>query len=349
MATGALDGARAPGRAATTGRARRWRAGALLVALVLGIAALSLAVGAYAIAPGDVILTLLGEGDGRQRFVLMDLRLPRLVLGILVGAAFGASGAVFQAVLGNPLASPDIIGITSGASVAAVVALLVLGLSGLAVTVAAFAGALVVAGLIHLLSWRGGVTGARLVLTGIAIAFMAQAVLGYLLTRSDVRDAQTAMVWMVGSLNSAGWDEITLVALLVAVLVPACAALAPSLRVLQLGDDPAAGLGVRAPRARPALLLTGVTLAAVATAAAGPLAFVAFVSAPIARRLVGGGGPALLASALVGVVVVTAADFAALHLLPGDVQVPAGVVTGLIGSPYLLWLLAVSGRSEGGR
>ena len=125
--------------------------------------------------------------------------------------------------------------------------------------------------------------------------------------------------------------------------------LAPALRALQLGDDAASGLGEQAERARLGLIATAVALAAAGTAAAGPVAFVAFVSAPIARRMVGTGGLALVPCALVGVLVVTAADFVALHLLPGDVQLPVGVVTGAIGAPYLLWLLAVTGRAEARR
>ena len=330
-------------------RRRRRAVIAALAALALVIAGLSLCVGAFGISPGDVVLVLLGHGAGIEEFIVLDLRLPRLVMGMVVGVAFGLAGALFQTILGNPLASPDIIGITWGASVAAVLGLLVLGVTGLAVSLLAFAGAIGVAGVIYALAWRDGVTGNRFVLIGIAVAFMANAVLGYLLTRSDVRDAQTALVWMVGSLGSSGWDEIAIAAGALVVLVPAAALLAASLRALQLGDDVATGLGVSAERARLGLIVTAVALAAVGTAAAGPIAFVAFVAAPIARRVVGTGGLELVPAALVGIIVVTASDFIALHLLPGEVQVPVGVVTGAIGAPYLLWLLAVSDRPEGAR
>ena len=209
-------------RGARRARLRRaHRVELALVVLVLGIAALSLSLGAYAIPPADVLRTLLGDGTGREEFVVLELRLPRLTLGVLVGAALGMSGEIFQSVLRNPLASPDIIGVTVGASVAAVLALLVLGLGGVAVSAAAFGGALIVAAAIYLLAWRDGVSGARFVLIGVAVAFMAYAVLGYLLTRADIRDAQTALVWMVGSLSGAGWDEIVVVAVSLAVLVPA--------------------------------------------------------------------------------------------------------------------------------
>jgi iron complex transport system permease protein len=318
-----------------------------LAAALLGVAALSMTMGAFAISPADVVRVLLGGGEGIERFVVMDLRLPRLTMGVLVGAAFGVAGAVFQTVLGNPLASPDILGINWGASLAAVAGLLLLGMSGPAVSLMAFGGALAVAAAIYALAWRGGVTGHRFVLIGVAVAFMASAILNYMLTRSDVRDAQTALVWMVGSLGSAAWEEIAVAAVALAVLLPLAACLAGALRALQLGDDAATGLGVPAERARLGLILTGVALAAVGTAAAGPVAFVALVSAPIARRLAGTGGLALLPAAMVGALVVTLADLIALHLLPGDVQAPVGVVTGAVGAPYLMWLLAVSDRGEG--
>ena len=332
-------------RVARLGRRRRRGVVALLGVLAVAVAALSLCVGAYAIPVPDVVRTLAGQGQGMEEFVVMRLRLPRLVMGVLVGVAFALSGALFQSILDNPLASPDIIGVTWGASLAAVVALLVLGLSGVVVSVSAFVGALLIAVAIYLLSWRGGVTGYRFVLIGIGVAFMANSAVGYMLTRTDVRDAQTAMVWLVGSVSGAGWDEIAVIAAALAVLVPLTAALASRLRALQLGDDAASGLGVSAERARLGLIVTAVALAAVGTAAAGPVAFVGFLSAPIARRLVGSGELALVPAALVGVVVVTASDFIALHLLPGDVQLPVGVVTGAIGAPYLLWLLASSGRA----
>lgn len=342
---GAAIGVEVARRARRARMRRAHRVELALIAVALGVAALSLSLGAYSIPVGDVVRTLLGEGAPREEFVVLELRLPRLLLGALVGAALGMSGEIFQSVLRNPLASPDIIGVTAGASVAAVLALLVLGLGGVAVSAAAFGGALAVAGAIYMLAWRDGVSGSRFVLIGIAVAFMADAVLGYILTRADVRDAQTALVWMVGSLSGAGWDEISVVAVSLAVLVPAALALAGPLRALELGDDAARGLGVPAQAARLGLIATGVALAAVGTAAAGPVAFVAFVAGPIARRLAGGAS-ALVTTALVGIVVVTGADLVAQHLQPGGTQVPVGVVTGVVGAPYLLWLLASSGRED---
>jgi iron complex transport system permease protein len=319
---------------------------AVLAAVLAGLAVLALMLGDRVVAPGDVLTTLLGGGSGGDRFVILGLRVPRLLLGLMVGAAFGLAGAVFQSLLGNPLASPDIIGISQGASAAAVGAILLAGWSGLAVSFAAFGGAVLVAGLITVLAARHGMVGSRFVLIGIALAFLAQAAIGYMLTRSDVRDAQSALVWLVGSIGTVTSEELTSTAIGLVVLVAALAAVAPRLRMLQLGDEAATGLGVRVTIDRMLITLIAVGLAAVATAAAGPIVFVAFVSAPIARRLLGGTGPALVASGLVGALVVTGSDLIAQHAVSG-LQVPVGIVTGIVGAPVLLLLLARSNRSRG--
>lgn len=334
------------------GRSRRRRR-SRRVCLALGggillMAALSLSAGAYSIGLADLVRTLLGLGSGSENFIVLTLRLPRLVLALLAGAAFAVSGALFQGVLRNPLASPDILGVTGGASAAAVYGMLVLGFGGLATSLSAAAGAILVAAAIYLLAWRGGMAGSRFVLIGVGVAFMVQGFLGYLLTRADLRDAQDALTWLVGSVSGARWSDILTVAGGLAVLLPVVWAFAGRLRMLQLGDDLATTLGVAAERSRLVLLGLAALLAAVATAAVGPLAFVAFVSGPIARRLLGDGRPALLPSALVGMLVTLTADFAAQHLLPGGIQLPAGIVTGAIGAPYLLWLLATADTSGKG-
>lgn len=319
----------------------------ILVAFAVVLAAVSLSVGSYTLPIPELVQALIGQGSGSDNFIIFRLRMPRLVLALLVGVAFGVAGALFQTLLRNPLASPDIIGVSQGASVAAAFSILVLGLSGAAVSLAAFVGALVIAAGIYLLAWRGGVTGFRFVLIGVGVAFMVQAVLSYLITRGDVREVQQALVWIVGGLGGATWADIAVISVALAVLLPIVGVFSARLRILQLGDDAAGGLGLRPERARLAILFLGVALVAAATAFVGPLAFVAFVSAPIARRMLGTGGLALIPSALVGSVLVVAADFVAQHLLPGGVQVPAGIVTGLVGAPYLLWLLATTNR--GGR
>lgn len=317
-----------------------------LVVVVVFVAAASLAIGAYTLSIPDLILTLLGQGTGGDNVIVFRLRLPRVVIGILAGAAFGVAGALFQTLLRNDLASPDIIGISGGASVAAVAAILVFGASGALIAGSAFVGALVIAAAIYMLAWRDGVSGYRFVLIGVGVAFLGQSALGYLLTRGEVREASQALVWMVGGVGGAMWPEIVVLAGALAILLPLVAVFAKRLRILQLGDETAGALGVTVERTRLVILGVAVALCAVATAFVGPVAFVAFVSAPIARRILGNGSLALIPSALVGAALVIGADFLAQHALPGDVQVPAGIITGVLGAPYLLWLLATANRKR---
>ena len=345
MTATAVRNTAAPLRAARA--VRRRRAAAVLAglgAVVVVLTGIGMSLGDYTIALPDLLAALVGQGSGGDTFVVTRLRLPRVLLGALVGAALGVSGAVFQAVLRNPIASPDIIGVTTGASAAAVAGLLLFGVTGPALSAVAFGGALLVAIAIYLLSRRGGVTGYRFALIGIAFAFLASSVLNFLLSRADIKDAQVALTWLVGSLGGTGWDDVAIVAAALVVLLPAALLLARPLGILQLGDDAATSLGVRAERVRLALLVVAVALAATATAATGPIAFVAFLAAPIARRLVTDDRSVLAASALIGAATVLAADIVGQHLLGGGLQVPAGIVTGAVGAPCLLWLLAGANR-----
>jgi iron complex transport system permease protein len=318
-----------------------------LGAALFTVSVTALTVGDFDLTPFDVLAALVGQADSGAMFVVVDLRLPRLLLALLVGVAFALAGALFQSVLRNPLASPDIIGISQGASVGAVVAILGLTLSGPAVSLFALLGALATGAVLYAVAWRGGLAGFRFVLSGIGVAYMATSMIGYLLTRAGVQEAQSALTWLTGSLGTAQWGAIRILALELLVLVPAAALLGPRLRILTMGDETAAALGVRPEHVRLAVVGVGVCLAAVATAAVGPLAFVALTAAPIARRLLGDGTLGLFPSVLTGATLVVGADLVAQHLVPGGIEVPAGIVTGVIGGPYLIWLLATSRR--GGR
>ncbi|MFY0406220.1 FecCD family ABC transporter permease [Solicola sp. PLA-1-18] len=316
--------------------------GALLAVLfVLFCVALSL--GDFRIPLLDVVRTLFGAGDPASDFIVRELRLPRAVLAVFTGAAFGLSGIVFQTLVRNPLASPDIIGISFGASAAAVIGIIVLGLGGAAVSLLSFVGALATAVAIYVLSWRNGVTGYRLVLVGIGIGAMLSSVVSYVITRAEITSAAEALVWLTGSLNASTWQAVGVLAACLAVLVPLTLLLGRYLRQLGLGDDAAQALGVPVERARLSLMVVGVALAAVATAAAGPVAFVAFVAGPIAKRLVGHVGLALVPAMVVGAVMMLASDLVAQHALPST-QLPVGVVTGIVGAPYLIWLLVTTNR-----
>lgn len=339
-------GARVTSRVALDRRLRRSRAARVsivLAVLVFVVSAVSLTFGAAAVAPLDVLAALVGRADRLTSFVILDLRLPRLLAAVLVGACLGLSGGLFQSVARNPLASPDIIGITTAASATGAVALVWFGITGLALSGIVLAGTLVAAVLIYLLAWRDGVSGYRFVLVGIGFAAVCAGLVSYVLTRADLRDVQQALVWITGSLNSV--DDVSLVVLAVGalVLVPAALLVARPLAALGLGDDVAAGIGVRPERTRILSIAVGVALAAIAVSVAGPIAFVALLAAPVARRLVGRGALALVPAALVGALVLVVSDVVAQFAVPG-VVFPVGVVTGIVGAPYLLWQLARTNR-----
>lgn len=332
-----------------TRRADRRRAVLLCALLAVAVCAAfcgTLLYSGRALAPGEVLESLAGGGPRSRYYLVVELRLPRALTAVLVGAAFGLAGAIFQTLLRNPLASPDVLGVSAGASASAVLAIAGFGLGGLAVSVAALGGAVGAAVAMYLLAWRRGVAGYRLVLVGIGLAAVLTSLISHAMTRSETIVAQQALVWLTGSLNGRNWGHVWPLVGALAVLLPLTALAARALRPLQLGDDAARGLGARAEPRRLALLGCAVALAGVGTAAAGPVGFVAFVSGPIARGLLRRNDPALLPAALVGALVVLVSDYVAQHLL-GANQFPVGLVTSLVGAPYLLWLLARANR--GGR
>ena len=317
------------------------------VSLALGLAtavvlSVSLSVGDYPVPLTDVVPAVFGFGHGDADFVVHTLRLPRALTAVLVGASFGCSGAILQALARNPLASPDIMGITTGASTAAVAIVVLAGGTSSLVSFGALAGALLTAATIYGLAYRRGVSSYRLVLVGIGVSALLSAVTSYLLTRARIFDAQRATVWLTGSLNGRSWGHVRPLVAALAVLAPAVACLHRRLRILQLGDETARALGVPLERTRGALVLVAVALAAVATASAGPVAFVAFVAAPVARRLVR--APlAVVPAALTGALLLLVADLVARRAF-APAELPAGIVTGAVGAPYLLWLLARANR-----
>lgn len=313
----------------------------LVVALV--VFAWSLSVGDFPIAFGDVVATLVGRGSPDTDFIVRTLRLPRGLAGLFVGAALGMSGAIFQRIARNPLASPDIIGVTAGATACAVLTIVVLNGTATQVTWGALVGSTVTSIAIYLLSYRQGVTGYRLVLVGIGATAMLTSVTSYLMTRAEIYDAQRAMVWLTGSLNGRGWDQIRPLGWALVVLAPLALVLGRHLRMLDLGDDAARGLGTRVEGVRSGLLLIAVALSALAVSCAGPIAFVALVAPQIARRLVRGTGAALLSSAVVGAALLAASDLIARRVF-APTELPAGIVTAVLGAPYLLWLLARANR-----
>lgn len=288
----------------------------------------------------DAVRIVLGEQIPGASFILMETKLPRAVLAVLVGLALGVSGAIFQGALRNPLASPDIIGVAMGASAAAAFAIIELGQEGVPVALWGAAGAVVMAVVVRVV----GGSGNRLVLVGVGATVAVQSVVQYLFTRADEYDAHVALRWLTGSVGEATWSQVRLVTIGLLVLMPLTALLVRSLGIAELGRDLATGLG-DGQRRTDLLLLVAVLLVALAAAVAGPVSFVAFLSGPIARAL-NRSRPTLLGAGLVGALIVVAAEYPADYLFP-DVNYPVGVVTGALGAPFLLWMLATgrAGRS----
>ncbi|MCO1337566.1 ABC transporter permease [Kocuria polaris] len=327
----------------TSSRTRAASVTLILIAAVVVLYLLNLMVGRTFYPLADVVAVALGSDVDGASFTVGRLRLPRATLGLLAGASFGLAGVCFQTLLRNPLASPDVIGISAGASTAAVFGIVFFGLSGAAVAGLSVVAALVVAAVIYALSARGSATGTRLILIGIGVAAMLESLTTYVLSKAGDWDLQEAMRWLTGSLNGVGWEQVLPVATALGLLGPLLIAQAGPLSMMALGEDTAAGLGVDVGRTRLFVVLAAVGLVAFATSAAGPIAFVAFLAGPVAGGLVGHGRSLLLPAALVGAVLVLGADFAGQNLLPA--RYPVGIVTGVLGAPYLVYLITRSNRT----
>ncbi|MFI6945711.1 FecCD family ABC transporter permease [Streptomyces sp. NPDC050422] len=325
-----------------------WRPWIVLVTLVLAAAVflvfcLSLGIGDFPIGLSRVIATILGRGEQVDEFVIMDLRMPRALAGLVVGIALGVSGAITQSVARNPLASPDVLGITGGASMVAVFLVTVSGgtaaavINSVGLSAAALAGGLGAGLLVYFLAWRRGIDGFRLILIGISVSAMTQAVTTWLLVSADIRDVARAQAWLVGSLDNRSWDEVRVASWCSLALLAVVACIAFQFKPMHLGDEVAAGLGVRYTRVRAVLLLCAVLLAAVAVSAAGPVPFVALVAPQVAMRLARCPTPPMVASGLTGALLLIGSDLLARSALP--IGLPVGVVTAVIGGPFLVYLL----------
>jgi iron complex transport system permease protein len=335
---------------ATGRRTRRRRAGSVTVALALvafALFILTMMVGSYYVPAWDVVTSAFHlRHEPSVDFIVRDLRLPTATAALAVGFALGVSGLLFQKLLGNPLASPDFVGISSGASLFAVSAIILFGAGSAMISASALAGALVSALMIYLLAWRDGISGYRFVLIGIGLSQFMMSIVGYIVARAELYEARQAMTWLVGTVGQAGSTELRTLLVALAVLVPAALLLQRPMRVLELGDDTAKALGARVELSRLALIGVSIVLIGFATAVAGPIMFVALIAGPIAQRLVGHSGGGIVAAGLVGSIIVLGADLVAHHVVPVDL--PTGVITGIIGAPYLIWLLATVNREGRG-
>lgn len=297
----------------------------------------ALSLGSFSMPLGNALAAARGQGSADQIFVVQTLRLPRIVAGILIGAALAVAGAIFQGVVRNPLVSPDIIGIDSGASLVAVF-WIVTGQSPALLPLAAFAGALVTAGAIYVLAWKRGIDTDRLILIGIGVGAAVAAGITFLTVRYPIEIVRPAEFWLMGSLSGSTWRDVTTLLIAALLLVPSALLLARPLRTLQLGDDVTRGLGVPIERLRLGLIVVGCGLASVAVAIAGPITFVALMVPHVARMLAGPvSGGVILFTATLGALFLVVADAVAQHGLP--VALPVGAITAAVGAPYFLFLL----------
>lgn len=305
------------------------------ISLALCVAMLMLGNTIYPIS--DVIRVLLGEDVQGASFAVGTIRLPRMLAGLFAGFAFGLGGYVFQTMLRNPLANPNVIGITSGSSAAAVFCIIVLQASNTMISIASVIGGLITVIAIFFLSKGSSFSIGRLILIGIGIQAMLTAFINYLLLIGNTHDLPTAMRWLSGSLNGAKMETLTPLVVAVFIFTPIILMLSKRLAILELGEQTATALGVDTNKSRILLLVSAVLVIALATATTGPIAFVAFLAGPIAKRLVGHGFSALLPAGLVGVILVLAADL--IGQFAFTARYPVGVITGIIGAPYLIYLL----------
>ncbi|HRA48815.1 MAG TPA: iron ABC transporter permease [Thermomicrobiales bacterium] len=339
-----------PGHITVRSRFYAWRVnlrvlGYCLLALasLLLLATWAMTLGSFPIPFKDVANELLGRsvGEGKYadqvHFVIHTLRLPRVLCAILIGASLAMSGAIFQGLVRNPLVSPDIIGIDSGASVAAVFWIVTQQAPRL-LPFAAFTGALVTAIAIYLLSYKGGIAPERLILVGIGIGASLAAWTTFLIIRYPTELARPAQVWTLGSVYGSSWADVRWLGGALLVFGIMGIVLTWQLRILQLGDDVSRGLGVPLERTRLLIIVTGCALAAVSVSIAGPIGFVALMVPHVARMLAGPvSGTVLLFAGLLGAIFLLLADVVGQHYLP--VALPVGLVTAGVGAPYFLFLL----------
>lgn len=318
--------------------------GLVLLFSCIALGLLALVSGDYPLSLGEVWQALFSGVDDFTRTVVVEWRLPRILAAIVFGAALGASGAVFQSLTRNPLASPDILGFSAGAYTGALIVIIVLGGSYLQVAAGALIGGIATAALVYVLAFRRGAQGFRLIIVGIAISAMLSSVNTWLTLTADLDTAMVAAVWGAGSLNGVTWQQTGVGSVLVAVLLLAVLVLGRPLRQLELGDDAAQALGVRVEASRLLLMLLSVGLIAVVTAAAGPIAFVALAAPQIARRMTRSPGVSVASAALMGAAMLVSSDAIAQHALPA--MLPVGTVTVVVGGGYLIWLLIREARRQ---
>jgi iron complex transport system permease protein len=320
-----------------------------VVCLVLGLAALAVAVlalstGEFTVPPAEVLRALAGRGSGADRLVVVEWRLPRVLLALVIGLALGLSGGIFQALTRNPLGSPDVIGFNTGAYTGVLVVTVFAGNGYYPTAAGALIGGLATAAVVYLLAVKRGVQGFRLIIVGIAVSAVLGSANQWFIVKVSLQTALAAAIWGQGTLNGLGWAQAGPVTLGVGALCVALSLYGPRLALLEMGDDAAAALGVRVESTRLAYLIIGVALTAVTTAAAGPISFVALAAPQLARRLTRTPGIALIPSAVMGAFLLVVSDLLAQRAF-APTQLPVGIVTVAVGGVYFVWLMVREGRA----
>ncbi|MEV0523954.1 iron chelate uptake ABC transporter family permease subunit [Streptomyces sp. NPDC050439] len=314
----------------------------LLAVAIAGTAVLALMTGSYALSPGQVLSALTGRETGFVHEIVVEWRLPRVVAALVFGAALGVSGAVFQALLRNPLADPGIIGLSHGSYSGALFVILVVNGTYAQLVGGALLGGMATAVAVYVLAYRRGVQGFRLIVVGIGVSAMLASLNTWLILKADLDQAMSAAAWGAGSLNGVSWNQVAIGGSCIAVLLLLAGMLSRPMRQLQLGDDAAASQGVRVSPTRFGLILVGVALTATVTAASGPIAFISLVAPQIARRLARTAGITLVPAAFVGALLCLASDYLAQHVAP--TPLPVGIITVVLGGGYLGYLLFTEAR-----
>lgn len=332
---------------------RRWRVAvrfewravivcAALVAVMVCLAMLALMTGSYQLSPGQVVSALVGGENGLVRDIVVEWRAPRVAAALVFGAALGVSGAILQSMLRNPLADPGIIGFSQGSYTGALIVILVVNGSYVQLIGGALLGAMATAVAVYVLAYRRGVQGFRLIIVGIGVSAMLESLNTWLILKADLEQAMAAAAWGAGSLNAVSWNQVAVGGVCIAVLLLLAAMLSRPMRQMELGDDTAASQGVRISSARLGVVVVGVALTAIVTAASGPIAFISLVAPQIGRRLVRSAGITLAPAALVGALLCLAADYLAQHVAP--TPLPVGIITVILGGGYLGYLLFTEAR-----
>ena len=323
-----------------------WRSVTVLAILGAGaliLAVLALAIGEYPVPASQVLAILGGREHGFASVLVLQWRMPRILLALLIGAALGVSGAIFQALTRNPLGSPDVIGFDFGAYAGALTAIAVFGGGYYATSVSAVVGGLATAVVVYLLSYRNGLAGFRLIIVGIAVSAVLSSLCQWIVLKIKLHQAITASVWQQGSLSGAEWAQVYPVVGALVVTTGLLAVVGPKLAILQMGDDAAGALGLRSERVRLTYFVIGVLLIAIAAAAAGPISFVALAAPQLARRLTGSAGVGLISAAAMGGFLLLSSDLIALRVF-APAEVPVGAVTVTLGGLYLVYLLITQAR-----